>query len=62
MRGADERAEEYREVLEDVKSKGISSLAEIARELNEREIEAPRGGSCYPASVARLKERLSLPS
>lgn len=58
VRGADERAEEYREVLEDVKAKGISSLAGIARELNEREIEAPRGGSWYPASVARLQARL----
>jgi DNA invertase Pin-like site-specific DNA recombinase len=60
VRGADERAEEYREVLADVTSKGISSLAGIAREFNEREIEAPRGGSWYPASVARLKARLEL--
>ena len=58
VRAADGRAEEYREVLEDVKAKGISSLAGIARELNEREIEAPRGGSWYPASVARLMRRL----
>lgn len=59
VKGAGERAEEYREVLEDVRSQGISSLAGIAKELNAREIEAPRGGSWYPASVSRLIARLA---
>ena len=58
VRGADERAEEYREVLKDVRSKGISSHAGIAKELNARGIEASRGGSRYLASVARLQARL----
>jgi len=58
VRGADERAEEYREVLEDVRNSGHQSFSSIAAELNRREIEAPRGGRWYPASVARLQARL----
>jgi hypothetical protein len=37
----------------------VRSLAAIAAELNEREIEAPRGGRWYPTSVERLQERLA---
>ena len=59
VRGADERAEEYREVLDDVRSNGYLSLSAIAAELNRREIESPRGGRWYPASVARLVGRLA---
>lgn len=59
VRGADERAEEYREVLKDVQACGYQSFSSIAKELNAREIEAPRGGSWHPASVARLSARLN---
>jgi hypothetical protein len=37
------------------------SIGAVATELNQREIEAPRGGRWYAASVARIRERLSLP-
>jgi DNA invertase Pin-like site-specific DNA recombinase len=62
VRGADERAEEYRETLKDVQASGYLSFSAIAAELNRREIEAPRGGSWYPASVSRLVLRLSEPT
>ena len=58
VRGADERAEEYRETLDSVREDGHLSLRAIADELNRREVEAPRGGRWYPASVARLQDRL----
>lgn len=62
VKGADERAEEYREVLADVQACGHQSFSSIAAELNRREIEAPRGGRWYPASVARLAARLRDPA
>lgn len=58
VRGADERAESYRDVLADVQANGHLSFSAIAEELNRREIEAPRGGRWFPASVARLQARL----
>jgi DNA invertase Pin-like site-specific DNA recombinase len=59
IEGADRRAEDLRDVLADIEAGGARSLAAIAAELNEREIEAPRGGRWYPSSVARLRERLA---
>ena len=59
VQGADKRAEEYRDVLKDVRESGYQSFSAIAQELNRREIEAPRGGRWYPASVARLTARLA---
>jgi DNA invertase Pin-like site-specific DNA recombinase len=56
---ADRRASDLAEVLADIEASGARSLAAVAAELNEREIEAPRGGRWYPASVARLRERLA---
>lgn len=53
------RAENYRETLLDIVTSGAVSLRAVARELNQREIEAPRGGQWHPASVARLQRRLS---
>lgn len=58
VRGADERAERYRNELKDVLASGYLSFSAIAAELNRREVEAPRGGRWYPASVARLQDRL----
>lgn len=55
---ADAKAADLRDVIADIEANGVKSLAAVAAELNEREIEAPRGGRWYPASVARLKERL----
>jgi len=59
VRAADEKAEGLREVLKDIQMNGHLSFSAIAEELNRREIEIPRGGRWYPASVARLKERLT---
>jgi len=56
---ADARAEAYRDTLADVDPSGSLSLREVAAELNRREIEAPRGGEWFPATVARLRERLA---
>src|SRR5262245_61875963 len=55
---AAKRAEDLRETIADVVSSGLMSHAAVAVELNRREIEAPRGGRWYPASVARLRRRL----
>jgi DNA invertase Pin-like site-specific DNA recombinase len=41
---ANQKAADLRDVLADVEAGGARSLAAIAAELNEREIEAPRGG------------------
>lgn len=59
VKGADQRAEELRDVVADVRANGYLSLATIAEELNRREIETPRGGRWHPASVARLMARLA---
>ena len=56
---AQARAEAYRDTLADVDPTGTLSLRVVSAELNRREIEAPRGGKWYPASVARLRERLA---
>lgn len=52
------RAETYRDTLADVDPSGAMSLRTVAAELNAREIQTPSGGRWYPASVARLRERL----
>jgi Recombinase len=57
--GADQRAEDLRDVLADIEASGAQSLKTVAEELNRREIETPRGGRWYPMTVARLRERLA---
>jgi DNA invertase Pin-like site-specific DNA recombinase len=52
------RAEGYRDAFADVDPSGTLSLRAVADELNHREIEAPRGGRWYPASIARVRARL----
>jgi DNA invertase Pin-like site-specific DNA recombinase len=59
VQGAIERAEDLRDVLKDIQLNGHLSFLAIAEELNRREIETPRGGRWYPASVARLCARLA---
>jgi DNA invertase Pin-like site-specific DNA recombinase len=56
---AKDRAEDLRAVLKDIQSIGHLSFLAIAEELNRREIETPRGGRWYPASVSRLCARLA---
>ena len=53
------RAEEYAEIVADVRASGTTSVPAIARELNERGIITPRGGRWHPSSVANLLARLS---
>jgi DNA invertase Pin-like site-specific DNA recombinase len=60
VQGANDRAEELRAVVDDIQKNGHQSFLAIAEELNRREIETPRGGRWYPASVARLQARLQL--
>lgn len=59
---AEARAENYRDTIADIDPVGSLSLRTIAAELNNREIEAPRGGRWHATSVARLLARLSLPT
>jgi DNA invertase Pin-like site-specific DNA recombinase len=55
---AQERAEELRETVDDIRANGMTSMSAISRELNARRIKTPRGGKWYPMSVKRLLERL----
>jgi len=56
--GAESRAQELAGEIAAVRASGASSLREIAQRLNERHIEAPRGGSWGPSGVKRLLARL----
>jgi hypothetical protein len=49
---------EANELTVHILAAGAQSLREIARGLNERHIEAPRGGSWHPLGVKRVLERL----
>ena len=56
---AEHRAENLREIVEDLKAQGIVSIRAIAVELNARGILTPRGGLWHPTSTARLLARLN---
>lgn len=51
---AEKRAEDLRDVIQDARTKGCSTLRAFADHLNELEIPTPRGGRWAPASVSRL--------
>lgn len=53
------RASNLRDIVEDLRAQGITSVRAIAAELNAKDILTPRGGSWHPTSVARLLSRLS---
>jgi DNA invertase Pin-like site-specific DNA recombinase len=55
---ADAHAEDLRSVLKGLASEGITSLGGIAKALNERGIQTPRGGAWYKTSVSNLISRL----
>lgn len=59
VRIANENAERLRDVIASIQRAGYRSNKAIAKELNRREIESPRGAKWYHASVRRLIERLS---
>jgi recombinase len=55
---AQERAQNLRAIVADVRSSGATSVRAIADELNCRAILTPRGGQWHPTSVMRLLKRL----
>jgi Recombinase len=55
---ADARAADLAPVIEGIRAAGANSLGDIARELNARDISAPRGGQWSPAQVRLLVKRL----
>ena len=56
---AQDRAQNLRAIVADVRSSGITSVRAIADELNRRAILTPRGGQWHATSVVRLLERLA---
>ncbi|WFL76585.1 recombinase family protein [Altererythrobacter arenosus] len=56
----DSRARELAGEVAELRAAGASSLREIAAGLNERRIEAPRGGEWHPSGVRRLLNRLEV--
>ena len=56
---ADAFAVELRDVLADIRAAGITSLANIAAELNRRHIRTARGGDWHASSVRNLTARLA---
>jgi hypothetical protein len=58
---AEARAKALAPTIRALQGKGLVSLKSIARELNEREIPAARGGKWHLAAVTRLLERLERP-
>lgn len=55
---ADAHAADLRPVLARLKDEGITSLGAIAKALNDRGIQTPRGGAWYKTSVANLIARI----
>lgn len=55
---ATRRAEALREAVVDARKGGAASLVEVALALNERHIQAPRGGQWHATTVKRLIARL----
>lgn len=55
---ADAFAGDLKEVLEDIRAGGATSLAAIAGELNARHIRTARGGKWHASSVRNLEARL----
>lgn len=57
-RNADAYAKDLKPVIADLASAGITSLGGIAKALNDRGIQTPRGGDWYKTSVSNLLARL----
>jgi DNA invertase Pin-like site-specific DNA recombinase len=55
---AQERAENLRAIVADVRGEGHTSVRDIAAELNRRAILTPRGREWHATSVVRLLDRL----
>lgn len=55
---ADRHAADLASVVADLRAHGLTSLPQIAKGLNERQMRTPRGGQWHPSSVRNLLERL----
>lgn len=55
---ADARARDLAPIIEDIRAGGVTSLNGIAKELNERGINTPRGGKWAAISVRNILQRL----
>ena len=56
---ADSHAEGLRPTLQELSGAGVTSLADIAQALNERDMRTPRGGRWHKSSVRNLLDRLA---
>lgn len=61
-RAADDHAADIAPIVAHLRAQGHLSLRELARGLNERCIQTPRGGTWHPTSVKNLLTRLERPS
>jgi DNA invertase Pin-like site-specific DNA recombinase len=57
---ADRHAADLAPVVAQLQSEGYSSLPALAKALNERQMQTPRGGKWYPSSVRNLLSRLEV--
>ena len=57
---AQDFAQDLREVVEDIRAAGVSTVRGIAQELDRRAIRPARGEKWQPASVARLLKRIDM--
>lgn len=57
---ADRDADNVRFAVEELLAEGVTTNRAIARALNDRKFESPRGGSWHPTSVKRLRDRLAV--
>ncbi len=55
---AEQRAENLRGIVEELRAEGLTSVRAIATELNARGILTPRESQWHPTSAARLLARL----
>lgn len=55
---AERHAANLRPIVEDLRRQGIVSLPAIAKALNDRRMETPRGGKWHPSSVKNLLARV----
>lgn len=58
--GAEQRAEQLREVIEALNAQGFTTLGALADQLNQRGILTSRGGSWHRSTVSNLMKRLKL--
>jgi len=58
---ADQRANDLRFIVQDIRTKGHTTMRAIAAELHKRSIAPPRGDAWHPTAIARLLMRLETP-